>query len=123
MPLPNPEILYYGCLRRIGHFLNSKQTNIQFHETPWGYSLDEDAVVQKPDIADGKLYTAKKDGWTAVGFWDRSVDSRPNSKSIFLVAKDWPTERVMAEAEKQWPEVCGRPRFPVKAAVKTGEEW
>lgn len=120
MSLPNPEILYFGCIGKVGHNLHSKQQHIQFHETPWGYKLDEEipAVEYEPE---GLLRTFHKDGWTAVAFYDRSVDDRPGSKSIFLVAKDWPTEKVMAAAERQWPEVCGRPRFPIKPAVV--DEW
>ncbi len=109
-----PEILYFGAIRVAGHYLHSKRDpHIDYDSTPWRYDLDQ-GIVEDPDQIDGKLYLKKKDGWTALGFWDRSVDSRPGSNSVFLVAKDWTAEQILKEAELQWPEVCGRKGFPIR---------
>lgn len=109
-----PEILFLGCLRKGFTMLHSKREYIQFHETPWGDKLDE--VLSTPG-------TYKKDGWTAVSFLDPSMDVRPGAWSAFLVAKDWTAEQILAEAELQWPEVCGRSCFPIKAQTAEEEVW
>lgn len=105
MPLPTPEILFLGCLRKCQTHLHSKLNTVQFWETPWGDKVDEILNTHG---------THKKDGWTAVSFLDPSMDARPGAWSAFLVAKDWPAEKVLVEAERQWAEVCGRKGFPIK---------
>lgn len=110
MPLPT-EILYYGTIKKTAT-LFSKREYIEYHNTPWGWDLDE-LIKTDSTEPDGKLHVSKKDGWTAVAFWDRSVDVRPGAWSGFLVAKDWTAEQVLAEAHNQWPEVVGRKGWPL----------
>ncbi len=83
------EILFFGCLRKCQTMLHSKQTYIQFHETPWGNELDETLEPDGPG-----LKVSKKDGWTAVSFQDPSMDSRPGAWSAFIVEKDWTAEKI-----------------------------
>lgn len=96
------EILYFGCIRQSGHHLHSKQNrSIRYHETPWGIKLDG-----------GVTGFQKKDGWSAYGFADYSVDTRPGSNSIFLCAAEVSADELLTEAFNQWPEVWNRPNFP-----------
>ena len=112
--ITNPiEVLYFGCLREAGHYLHSKPyRRLNYEGTPWGVWLDT-GLLPKGEQYDGQVFSAKKDGWTAIAFWDRSVDTRPGSNSAFLVQADIPTDELMRLAREQWPEVFSRPYFPL----------
>lgn len=103
-----PSIHYYGCLFRGTTQMYSRHDTIAYHETPWSYELDE-VLVQDGDLLIGMGHHVRhKDGWTAVVFWDNSLDKRPFAISVFLVAKNWTKDQVLNEARKQWPEVFER---------------
>ncbi len=106
-----PEIHYFGCLKRGQTRLYSKREQLEYHQTPWDYELDETLVQEGDGLIGPGAHVRHKDGWTAVVFWDNSLDKRPFALSVFLVAKYWAKERVLAEAALQWPEVFGRVGF------------
>lgn len=98
------QILYFGCLNQTGHSLHSKQGSrgLYYESTPWGIKLDG-----------GVTGFQQKDGWSAYGFADYSVDTRPGSNSIFLCAAEVSADELLTEAFNQWPEVWNRPGFPI----------
>jgi hypothetical protein len=105
------EAFYMGCWQRVGHYLwRPGMEKVRYHEeepTPWGYSgLD----CEHFNTSDWALL--KKDGWTAVGLEDRSVDSRPNSHSVFAFHADLTVDEAVALARETFPEIFARPRFP-----------
>ena len=108
-----PELLYFGCLHKAGHHLHSKVRYIQYHETPWGYNLDSALLPQSGPQPEGLIHFHKRDGWTAVAFWDRSVDVRPGSWSGFIVDRDWTEMELLTAARQAWPEVFARKGFPL----------
>lgn len=106
----DPEILYFGCRGEPGHHIHCKRSIVGIRDNPWGYSLD--ATLLPQDQRSLGLTRAVKDGWTYVGFWDRSGDARPNSNSAFLVREEMTTERVLELARQQWSDVFARRGFP-----------
>lgn len=109
-------VYYFGCLRRAGHFLYKYPNGIyeDWKVCPWGYSIDGrllEAVPEK-NLPCGRYIVAKKDGWTAISFLDRSVNERYGSNSAFLVPEDITAEAIIEEAKKQWKEVFDRTDFP-----------
>lgn len=54
-----------------------------------------------------------KDGWSAIAFWDRSVDSRGNSNSVFIVRGSWSFKEVVEIAKRAFPDVWARFDFKV----------
>lgn len=109
----NNEVLYFGCLRAVGHFLHrTLNREVRFECQPWRNNLDGGLLDSLPRQTEGVVVTAKKDGWTVIAFWDRSVDSRGNSNSAFLIQGDVTAEELLELARNQWPEVFSRPRFP-----------
>jgi hypothetical protein len=108
------EILFFGCLGRAGHYLKSKSNpSIRYHETAWGNSLDGGILEGKSDFVNGECVVAKKDGWTAVNFWDRSGgDTRPGCHTCFLAHADISGQQLIELAKVQWPEVFSRHGFP-----------
>lgn len=110
-------ILYFGCIKDCGHYLfhpqkgklHYKQENL----IPWGSNIDGGIFGTsklKNDL--GLIHTQTKDGWTAISFADRSVDSRYGSHSTFVVQGEVTVADLLAGAKEQWPQVFGRPGFP-----------
>ena len=110
------EVLYFGCIREPGHFLHSKKRGrVRTHEgSPWGVYIDAGILKdgKVPDHPNGTFTMTKRDGWTAVALWDRSIDPRPGSHSTFIVEADVTSSELIEMAREQWPEVFGRKGFP-----------
>lgn len=105
------EAFYMGCWQRVGHYLwrpGMRQAAYRDESvTPWGYGGLDCKHFNTRDWA-----ILKKDGWTAVGIEDRSVDSRPNSHSVFAFNTDLTTEEAVKLARETFPAVFARPGFP-----------
>lgn len=108
------NVYYFGCFRREGHYLfpSGSRSFVDWKECPWGYSIDGGLLKDVSQNHQGLYVVDHKDGWTAVAFWDRSVDDRYGSNSAFLVHEDTTAEIILEEARKQWPEVFDRTDFP-----------
>lgn len=110
------EVFMFGCLEQAGHFLRSKMGSIVFPPPdPWKNDLDGGLLgpQYKTDTAPtGKFVVAKKEGWTAISFWDRSGgDKRPGCNTAFLAHADISSDELIALAKEQWPEVFSRKGF------------
>jgi hypothetical protein len=128
------KVGYHGCWREAGHHLWAAGMRWatwrrSVHERmghplipqPWGDHLD--AVLcpgvtyvrehmRTPDEQpEGLGLIHHKDGWTAWAFWDRSVDKRGNSNSVFLAKGEHGFETMKALALEHFPEVMGRFKF------------
>jgi hypothetical protein len=78
-------------------------STVRGEQTPWGYGLDNHA------FADGIPWTRwRKDGWTAIGRRDNTVDSRPGSHSTFAFHADLTIDEAEAKARYLFPEIFAR---------------
>ena len=68
--------------------------------------------------AEGKAALHYKGGWTALAFWDRSVDSRPGSNSVFLAEGTHQFEDMVVLAQQSFPSIMQRFKFKIE---KSGE--
>ena len=135
---PNVECFYFGCLESKGHF---------FH-APWrtrsdAYALEQAAMAamggldtalcwnsprsdrdryERRDEAEGLAFRTCRGGWTAVAFWDRSVDRRGACNSAFLVKGEVTFAQVIRAAKHAWPQVWARFTFPVIEVDSRGQE-
>ena len=105
---------FFGCWTQIGHHLWSPGGLMFRHEharLPWS---DVDSTlapgprnrhgeVESKDQVEGMARLHHRDGWTALAWWDRSIDKRHGSNAA-LFMHDVATFEVMLE--------CGRRRFP-----------
>jgi hypothetical protein len=107
---PAPKVFYFGCLDN-GHHLYDADGEMMYRqiETPWGEHPDG---VLCPDERlgqlQGKALLHQKDGWTAIGFWDRTGDSRPGSNSAFMVRGTFTFDEICRLAAAQFPTVWHR---------------
>lgn len=116
-------MFYFGCHREAGHYLwssNGRQANV-YKDTPWGREIDG-ALVYGPqhrhyvDPAyqqEGAAKLTHEHGWTAVDFWDRSIDERYGSHSVFVKAGTHSFEDMMGWAKAAFPWVFTRFNFEV----------
>lgn len=113
---------YFGCIDQAGHYLWSSPParNLEEHRAlgdlessnPWGYNIDSGLCPKGPEI-EGRALLHKKDGWTIVSFWDRSVDSRGKCNSNFLCPGDFTFEQMISLACQHFPQVMNRFSFSI----------
>lgn len=127
------RVFYFGCVREPGHHMwkpTSDGTGPHWKDydfldkNPWGYEIDgglcpggerhngRRPYTGIPEVQ-GQALIHHKDGWTALSFWDRSVDKRGACNSTFLAEGDFTFEQMSAIAVKYFPEVTKRFHFPV----------
>lgn len=140
-----PRAYYFGCIDRPGHYLwesrpqstrepilgTRLQPGIRYisyslADQPWGSAVDGGLCPGAPDLPEGvakfqpegvaKLH--HRDGWTALAFWDRSVDARQNSCSVFLFEGHMEWEAVIFRSRELFPAVWARFTFDVVPASR-----
>jgi hypothetical protein len=115
------RVFYFGCHEQAGHFmraphsprsLEERREISAFAETnPWGHGIDGDLCVE--GAAEGVASLNHKDGWTALSFWDHSVDTRGGSNSNFLAEGTFTFDEMIAIAHQHFPDIMKRFGFPV----------
>lgn len=113
------KVFYFGCWDDTGHrFYAPRGACVKGIVGPWGYEVDGKLCPPGPQ-KQGVAALHHKDGWTALAFWDRSVDSRPGSCSVFLTEEELRYGPMIVRAVDQFPEVFGRFSFMVSMPGET----
>lgn len=115
-------VYYFGCIGRTGHYMFSSPMPVALEEgracssftrtNPWGTQIDGGLCPGGREIQ-GQALIHYKAGWTALSFWDRSVDARGNSNSNFLAHGTLTFEEILRLAKERFPEVFARLHFPI----------
>ncbi len=123
------DVLYFGCIGQAGHYLWRREGV----DRPRMMSRDEDAMVRRLGGLDGALcwnsksgrysherdeteglaFVTHREGWTALAFWDRSVDHRSACNSAFVAEGTLTFAQIIRHARLRWPEVWARFSFDV----------
>lgn len=74
------------------------------------------------DETEGRAFVTHRDGLTALAFWDRSGDRRPNSNSVFVVPGTLTFEQIVRVAKQAWPRIWQRFTFPIVQVDDRGRE-
>jgi len=113
-----PTPYYYGCYRGAGHYLwdinLSKVYGVE-KIIPWGYKVDGSLCPKGVQI-EGRALITFLSGWTAMAFWDRSVDDRPGSNSVFLSSSRHTFGAMCNMAESVFSEIWKRFTFKIVEA-------
>lgn len=111
---------YFGCRDQAGHYLfdQSGQENYGYGpERPLGQFDGCLAPQPERDLYVAAVSRLGGVGYTALAWWDRSVDKRPASNSIiFAPGLDGDPAELLAEAERRFPWVFSRLPQPVTLA-------
>ena len=108
--------LYFGCVEGVGHFLHARklQTLRWGGRIEWMRRLDGLLPPQDCLEIEGEARLHVMHGWTVIAFWDRSIDSRGKSNSVFFVpgVRSW--EYALSAARDAFPSVFARFTFEVR---------
>ena len=102
---PTPTVLYYGCHKGVGHYLhNSTGNRICEHEgLPWHRAEIDGRLQPTGPQYQGRIAHHQRQGWTALAWWDRSVDGRGKSSSTVLINAEQDPEQALATAKAALP--------------------
>lgn len=143
---PEAECYFFGCIERAGHDLWRRQGGgrvTDAHDveekirralgapldaagvgglcwnspkSQWGGSSSYDR-----DETEGRALLTRRNGWTVVAFWDRSVDRRGACNSAFIVRGEMTFEQATRVARHRWPDVWARFTFEVVEVDEHGK--
>jgi hypothetical protein len=110
-----PVVYFFGCLEGIdedhteaGHYWRTPDLHsMRRPETPFGSKVDGSLCPEGPQYQ-GVAKLTQKDGWTAMGFWDRTGDSRGNSNSNFIVQGTYTFDEMVKLAQEAYPLIWKR---------------
>lgn len=122
------DYYYFGCKSSVqkGHYLHLPKFFFTQAECwldlpkQWQRNLDGTLCHRGQQQVEGWIRLHHLDGWTAIAFWDRSADHRPNSNSVFLAFGEYDAETMVALGKEQFPEVFNR--FPFQLSYESAVE-
>lgn len=109
LPFLAGDAHYLGCIADTGHTLLTEELGSRF-------DFSERRALSVEHQIEGVAKVHHLGGWTALAFWDRSVDSRPGSNSVFIFRGELTFDAAVARAKEKFPTVWGRLQFEVKEA-------
>lgn len=109
--------LYFGCRRRLGHFVWSTRREMRFREPAAHWLCQRDGKLP-PDLEHQEQGVASLRQFpetrvTVLALWDRSVDQRRGSNSVFLLPGILDFGQAVERAQEAFPDVWGRFTFDV----------
>ncbi len=109
------DAYYYGCYSHVGHRMHDRDSYPDWDflkNNPWGIGVDGDLCPDNKQIQ-GQACVHHKDGWTALAFWDRSIDSNPGSISVFILSGTHDFSIMVEKFKRLYPAIVGRFTFPI----------
>lgn len=122
------KVFYFGCHREAGHYFWVPGMQYAWGVVrliPWrsvdptlcpGADPDPNVYRRTRPEVEGEALLHHKDGWTALSFWDRSVDERGGCNSQFFAEGTHTFEEMLALAREHFPEVMKRFAFEIRLA-------
>ena len=106
---------YFGCWDEMkGHYLKDEnKKSISFHnnDLPWENFDGELAPKNTNKAGIAKIH--HKGNWTALSFWDYSIDQRPGSNSIFFIEGIHGFHHIIEFIKKYFPDIVKRFNFQI----------
>lgn len=111
-------VYFFGCWNgSVGHYMHTPGGGTVYEKTatPWGFSVDSSLAPRGPNSTrdrreeiEGHAALHYKEGWTALAWWDRSVDTR-GACNAGLYAKGRFDEADMLELGRRYfPKIMSR---------------
>ena len=121
------KIYYFGCIREAGHYLFGPGLGENvIKAAPGGVCLPwkkiDATLAPKNTRVQGKALYHNKDGFSAVAFWDNTVDKRPGSNSVFFFFVNYSFSLVVRYAQEKFPKIFKRFDFPIERIFEDEEE-
>ena len=113
--------IYFGCHKQPGHHLFSEgMGSLPYGSAARNLTIFDGALPPQDDRAGYVAAVSRLGGWgfTALAFWDYSVDSRGGCNSVvFAPSLTIEPAELLAEAQARFPQVFGR--LPQVVRLKT----
>jgi hypothetical protein len=131
------ECYYFGCQRDAGHYwwdassqsMGSRRAEMRVgaqiaSKIDGGFCPGVSTNPNRPydrtrPEVEGEAALHYVDGWTILGFWDRSVDKRGACNSNFIIRGHCTFDEVLQIAREQYPQVMGRLKFEIQLVPPT----
>lgn len=125
-------LFFFGCIRSAGHHLfdTSHQLYDVPRSMPWSYQSGLDPAIRgetwgaRPPAMDvwmvdeqqteGKAVLSHKQGWTRLGWADRSADSRRGSHANIIAEGHHTFEQMLEFARTHFPTVMARMNYKIE---------
>ena len=126
-----PTMFYFGPWDRAGHFLCDETGRTVLHRPeargtfPWAdweidgklqphrSGCDRRSYCGCGSSPEGQALIYHKDGWTALSFWDRSVDTRGACNSTYFAEGTYTFEQMVGMAKTRFAERWNCMKFEV----------
>ena len=118
------KVFYFGPWHMAGHFIfqpDGFMSRPSKRAGPWSMAdLDAQPYDHKradtgkgvvpvdPTERQGIWRLTHRDGWTALGAWDRTCDARPGSKAVFIAEGEHDETAMKAIAAQHFPTIWAR---------------
>ena len=117
----DPPIFFFGPWNTSGHHFRGPDGGSISRDVeralPWGpsgkWKIDGALIPNRNYYAEGEAWITHEHGWTALSFWDMSVDTRPASHSTYIAEGHHSFERMVELAKKYFPTRWARMKFLV----------
>ncbi len=130
-------ILFFGCWKEAGHYMRDPGgdmpriqvggmvTDRWSNVVPWGTRVDGCLAPRLPNGAERPngvasfhvsievLPGGEENVWTAISWWDNSIDTRGNSSCTFLADHNGSASSLLAEARAAFPQIFERFKYEV----------
>ena len=112
------DAYYFGCWGDSGHFMFNRDGETAERNArailPPPLRVPDATLTPKGPQIQGVALLHHVEGWTAISFWDRSVDSRPGSNSTFILRGTLTWDEVIEQSRAAFPSVWARFKFEVR---------
>lgn len=114
-----PPMFYCGCHGDKGHYLwteDEDESGKFWAMQPWGVRVDGELQPFPRGgfiVRNGATRFTLEHGWSALSWWDNSIDGRPGSHSTFMVKGTWSAKEVLSMAQRRFPWVFSRFKYEV----------
>ena len=133
-------ILFHGCHKEAGHYwwapgmrgrgdgypfrrrkADGSLSDEPYDYVPWRHAVDGALAPTGPQVegiaayatAGCRIGTPDEEWWSALSWWDRSVDKRPGSNATFVIDQKVSPEMLLGAARAKFPEVFARMKYEI----------
>lgn len=121
------EIYFFGCRNEEGgHYLFDPHMRTRWEKIealPWGWTIDGGLapgggvrIGRRPEI-EGHAALHHKDGWTALAWWDRSVDKRGACNAGLYANGTFTAEEMLVLGREHFPQIMARFKYMITTDV------
>lgn len=115
--MTNVHLFYFGPIGEAGHYLWDHRGKMLWPSQigPWTLGeLDGSVQPKRVDQAEGLALLHHKDGWTALAFWDRTIDQRMGSNSVYVADAVLSFEEIVELARSRFEHRWNQMKFEVR---------